>query len=126
MSMEASPTAYPDLETLLTEVSDGVLLVTFNRPDVRNAINRQVQLDLRTVLDRARDDDVGAVVLTGAGEKAFVAGADISQVVGYTKITALDSDLQRLFDLVEDFPKPTIAAVNGLCPRRRLRAGDVL
>jgi len=106
--------AYGPFETLLTEVTDGVLLVTFNRPDVRNAINRQVQLDLRAVLDDARaDDTVGAVVLTGAGEKAFIAGADISQVAGYSKATALDSDLQRLFDLVEDFPKPTIAAING-------------
>ena len=106
--------AYGPFETLLTEVTDGVLLVTFNRPDVRNAINRQVQLDLRAALDIARaDDTVGAVVLTGAGEKAFIAGADISQVAGYSKATALDSDLQRLFDLVEDFPKPTIAAING-------------
>ena len=114
MTVQAGSAAYPEVETLLTEVRDGVLLVTFNRPDVRNAINRQVQLDLRDVLDRARDDDaVGAVVLTGSGEKAFIAGADISQVAGYTKITALDSDLQRLFDLVEEFPKPTIAAVNG-------------
>lgn len=112
--MTTGRTAYPRLETLLTDVTDGVLLVTFNRPEVRNAINRQVQLDLRTVLDVARgDESVGAVVLTGAGDKAFVAGADISQVAGYTKHTALDSDLQRLFDLVEDFPKPTLAAVNG-------------
>lgn len=112
--MDASPAAYGPFETLLTEVTDGVLLVTFNRPDVRNAINRQVQLDLRAALETARvDDAVGAVVLTGAGPKAFIAGADISQVAGYSKETALASDLQRLFDLVEDFPKPTIAAVNG-------------
>ncbi|WP_353510554.1 enoyl-CoA hydratase-related protein [Intrasporangium sp.] len=112
--MEAGSAAYGPCETLLAEVTDGVLLVTFNRPEVRNAINRQVQLDLRAVLETARaDDTVGAVVLTGAGEKAFIAGADISQVAGYTKLTALDSDLQRLFDLVEEFPKPTIAAVNG-------------
>ena len=114
VTVEASSAAYPSSETLLTDVSGGVLLVTFNRPEVRNAINRQVQLDLRAVLETARADDaVGAVVLTGAGEKAFIAGADISQVAGYTKLTALDSDLQRLFDLVEEFPKPTIAAVNG-------------
>ena len=100
--------AYDHFETLLTEVTDGVLLVTFNRPEVRNAINRQVQLDLRAALDTARADEaVGAVVLTGAGEKAFIAGADISQVAGYTKLTSLDSDLQRLFDLVEDFPNTT-------------------
>jgi enoyl-CoA hydratase/carnithine racemase len=109
-----APRGYGPFETLLTEVTNGVLTVTFNRPEVRNAINRQVQLDLRAVLDIARSDDaVGAVVLTGAGDKAFIAGADISQVAGYTKLTALDSDLQRLFDLVEEFPKPTIAAVNG-------------
>ena len=114
VASEASPAAYGPFETVLTKVTDGVLLVTFNRPEVRNAINRQVQLDLRAVLETARADDaVGAVVLTGAGEKAFIAGADISQVAGYTKLTALDSDLQRLFDLVEEFPKPTIAAVNG-------------
>ncbi|MDC5698516.1 enoyl-CoA hydratase-related protein [Intrasporangium calvum] len=114
MSTQASPASYGPFETILAEVTDGVLIVTFNRPEVRNAINRQVQLDLRAVLERARDDDsVGAVVLTGSGEKAFIAGADIAQVAGYTKETALASDLQRLFDLVEEFPKPTIAAING-------------
>ena len=114
MDIERRGPAYGAAETLLVEVTGGVLLATINRPDVRNAINSQVQRDLRSVLEAARaDEEVGAVVLTGAGEKAFIAGADISQVAGYSKATALDSDLQRLFDLVEDFPKPTIAAVNG-------------
>jgi enoyl-CoA hydratase/carnithine racemase len=101
-------------ETLLTDVTDGVAVITVNRPDVRNAVNRQVQLDIRTALDAFRDDDsVAVVVFTGAGEKAFVAGADIAQVREYTLHTALASDLQRLYDDVEAYEKPTIAAVNG-------------
>ena len=106
-----SPDSY---QTLLTDVTGGVALVTINRPDVRNAVNRQVQFDIRTALTAFRDDDtVGVVVFTGAGEKAFVAGADIAQVRQYTMHTALASDLQRLYDDVEAFEKPTIAAVNG-------------
>ena len=87
--------AAPTYETLLTDVTDGVALITINRPDVRNAVNRQVQLDIRTALDAFRDDDaVAVVVFTGAGEKAFVAGADIAQVRQYTLHAALASDLQ--------------------------------
>jgi enoyl-CoA hydratase/carnithine racemase len=98
----------------LTDVIDGVALIIINRPDVRNAVNRQVQLDIRAALNEFRDDDtVGVVVFTGAGEKAFVAGADIAQVRTYTMHTALSSDLQRLYDDVEAYEKPTIAAVNG-------------
>lgn len=106
--------AAPTYETLLTDVTDGVALITINRPDVRNAVNRQVQLDIRAALDRFRDDDaVAVIVFTGAGEKAFVAGADIAQVRQYTLHTALSSDLQRLYDDVEAYEKRTIAAVNG-------------
>lgn len=103
-----------DYQTLFTEVSDGIAVLTINRPEVRNAVSRQMQLDLRAALDALRtDDDVQVLIVTGAGEKAFVAGADISQVRGYTLHTALASDLQRLYDDVEAFEKPTIAAVNG-------------
>ena len=109
-------------ETLLTDVTDGVALITINRPDVRNAVNRQVQLDIRTALDAFRDDDsVAVVVFTGAGEKAFVAGADIAQVREYTLHTALASDLQRLYDDVEAYEKPTIAAKNN----KGVRASDM-
>ncbi len=108
------PARRVEYETLFTEVSGGVAVLTINRPDVRNAVNRQVQLDIRAALDAFRtDDDVQVVIVTGAGEKAFVAGADISQVRTYTLHTALASDLQRLYDDVEAFDKPTIAAVNG-------------
>lgn len=110
----AAPVARVDFETLFTEVSDGIATLTINRPAVRNAVNRQVQLDIRAALDAFRTDDaVQVVIVTGAGDQAFVAGADISQVRGYTLHTALASDLQRLYDDVEAFEKPTIAAVNG-------------
>lgn len=101
-------------ETLLLDITDGVALVTVNRPEVRNAISRQVLADLRSVLADLRDDDAaGVVVFTGAGEKAFVAGADISQLQHYTLHTALASEMQRVYDEIEAFEKPTIAAVNG-------------
>lgn len=103
-----------DYETLLVDVRDRVAVVTINRPEVRNAINAQVQADLRAALGTLRHDDaVGVVVLTGAGDKAFAAGADIGQLQGYSLHTGLSSAMQRLYDEVEEFEKPTIAAVNG-------------
>src|SRR5262245_10455610 len=101
-------------ETLLTDVRDGVMLITLNRPDIRNAISRQVQTDLHATLADARDNDkVGAVVFTGAGTRAFAAGADITQLQNYTLHTGLAAEMQRLYDEIEAFEKPTIAAVNG-------------
>jgi enoyl-CoA hydratase/carnithine racemase len=101
-------------ETLTATVSGQVAVVTIDRPDVRNALSRQVLIEVRAVLDRYREDDsVGVVIFTGAGERAFVAGADISQLRDYTLHTGLDGQMQRLFDEIESFEKPTIAAVNG-------------
>lgn len=101
-------------ETLLVDIAAGVAVVTINRPEVRNAMSAQVQRDIRGALDDFRADDaVGAVIFTGAGEKAFVAGADIAQLADYTMHTALESAMQRLYDEVEAYEKPTIAAVNG-------------
>lgn len=101
-------------ELITAEVDDRVAVVTVNRPEVRNALNIQVLREIRAVLDAVRDrDDVGAVVFTGAGDKAFVAGADIGQLVGYTVRDGLAARMQRLYDEIEDFEKPTIAAVNG-------------
>ena len=104
----------PPTPTLQVTVTDGVCLVTIDRPEVRNALSADVIRDLTAVLDHARDDDeVSVLVVTGAGDKAFVAGADITQLQHYTPETALESAMQRAFDAIEDFPKPTIAAVNG-------------
>ncbi|MDQ8705659.1 enoyl-CoA hydratase-related protein [Streptomyces sp. LHD-70] len=101
-------------ETITVDVTDRVAVITINRPEVRNAVNRQVQADLRQALADLRDDEtVGAVVFTGAGDHSFIAGADITQLKDYTLHTALESEMQRLYDEIEAFEKPTIAAVNG-------------
>ena len=101
-------------ETLLTETRGGMGVVTVNRPEVRNALNRRVLEEMRAVLDGFRGDDaVGAVVFTGAGDQAFVAGADIGELEERTLLDGLTARMQRLYDEVEGFEKPTIAAVNG-------------
>ena len=101
-------------ETLLVDIEDRVATITVNRPEARNALSRTVIAELLAALARLREDEsVGAVIITGAGEKAFVAGADITQVRRYSMATGLESAMQRAFDVVETFEKPTIAAVNG-------------
>ena len=101
-------------ETLLTDVQHGIGGIVVNRSDVRNAMNRRVMEDLRAALDEFREDDgVGIVVLTGAGEKAFVAGADIGELRERTARDGLAARMQRLYDEIEAYEKPTIAAVNG-------------
>ncbi len=101
--------------TLDYDVSDGVARITVNRPEVRNALSREVLADLRGALSTARQDDsTGVVVFTGAGDRSFVAGADINQLRNHSLHTGLESEMQRVFDEVESFEKPTIAAVNGV------------
>ena len=101
-------------ETLLTDNQGGIGGIVVNRPDVRNAMNRRVMEDLRRALDEFREDDgVGVVVLTGAGEKAFVAGADIGELRERTARDGLAASMQRLCDEIEGYEKPTVAAVNG-------------
>jgi enoyl-CoA hydratase len=105
-----------ELPNVLYEVRGPVALVTVNRPDKLNALNRQTLESLGVAFAEARKDAaVKAVVLTGAGEKAFVAGADISEITGLdaqgAKLFALFG--QELFRSIETFPKPVVAAVNG-------------
>jgi enoyl-CoA hydratase len=103
-------------ETLLLETTDGVAVVTINRPDKLNALNAQVIAELRTCFGALRDDpDVRAVILTGAGEKAFVAGADIGELAeaGGPALERLAERGQSLMWTIENLGKPVIAAVNG-------------
>lgn len=104
-------------ETLLVEHDGPVAIVTVNRPDKRNALNAAVRRELLAVLDLLRDDEsVRVVVLTGAGEKAFVAGADIAEFAGRTPLEQRATMTgRRVFDEVAAFPKPVIAMVNGFC-----------
>jgi enoyl-CoA hydratase len=103
-------------DNLLLERDGAVALVTINRPKVLNALNAQTLDDLRrAMLDLGHDDSVRAVVLTGAGEKSFVAGADINELAVQTPTSGREHALagQHVFDLVENLGKPVIAAVNG-------------
>ncbi|HRO31356.1 MULTISPECIES: enoyl-CoA hydratase/isomerase family protein [Micrococcaceae] len=112
VSSESLPEAF---ETILAEVSGAVGTITINRPDKRNALSRTVLAEIGRVLDAwEEDDDVSAVIFTGAGEKAFIAGADISQLAHYDLPYGLAAHMQRLYDRIQDYPKPTLAALNGV------------
>jgi enoyl-CoA hydratase/carnithine racemase len=103
-----------NFETLATMVEDGIGTITVNRPDARNALNAQVLGEMREVLEEFRQDkDVGVVVFTGAGEKSFAAGADIRELRERTMLGALSSYMQGLYNELEAYEKPTIAAING-------------
>lgn len=104
-------------ETLLVERRNRVALVTINRPEKRNALNIRTRQEGALALEELRDDEsVGVVVFTGAGDKAFVAGADIGEFSGRTALTQRDVMLGRsLFTAVDTFPKPVVAMVNGYC-----------
>lgn len=86
-------------ETLLTEVEDGIGVITVNRPEVRNTVNQRVIDDLHDALEDFRSEDsVGDVVFTGAGDKVFVAGADIGELGQRTTLDGLPAKMQRLCD----------------------------
>jgi enoyl-CoA hydratase/carnithine racemase len=113
---ETQPAATLRLANVLYEKKGAIAYVTVNRPNVLNALNTPTWTDLRTAFEDARDDAaVHGVILTGAGNKAFIAGADISEL---SKATALDAERasrfgQEVLDLIENLGKPVIAAVNG-------------
>lgn len=103
-------------QNILVEKADGVATITFNRPKVLNALNNQTLVELSSALDEVRaDDGVRAVVLTGSGEKAFVAGADIGELVKMDPLGAKDLAFfgQQVFQRLERMGKPTIAMING-------------
>lgn len=103
-------------ENLLVGISGKIATVTINRPKSLNALNPATIRELKSVLEEiAARDDVGVVLLTGAGEKAFVAGADISEMRGFTAAQALEFALfgQGVLEFLERMPQPVIGVVNG-------------
>lgn len=106
-----------ELENVLYEVEDGIALITVNRPKVMNALNAQTLADLREAFEAAKSDSsAGIVILTGAGEKSFVAGADINEIKAlnnYEEAKSFADRGQGLLNLIERLGKPVIAAVNG-------------
>jgi enoyl-CoA hydratase len=104
-------------DTLRIDRDGAVAILTIDRPEKRNALNGQVRAELIGALDRLRDDDaVRVLVVTGAGEKAFVAGADIGEFAERTPLEQRATMTgRRVFDEIAAYPKPVIAMINGFC-----------
>jgi len=103
-------------KTLLTEIETGIFIITINRPDKLNALNKDVFNDLDKVTDEIyQNREIKSAIITGAGSKAFVAGADISEflTLNASQAAQLSTRGHRVFDKIEDSPKPIVAAVNG-------------
>lgn len=104
------------MNNLKVEVESGVLIITVNRPSKMNALNIETIGEIRTAIAQLLSDKtLHGAILTGEGEKAFVAGADIAELAALTpaQATALSADGQAVFAMIENSPKPVIAAVNG-------------
>src|SRR5262250_664845 len=109
-------TTTPTLETVAYEKKNGIAYVTVNRPKVLNALSHRTWEDLKSAFEDARDDAaVRGVILTGAGDKAFIAGADIGELAHASAIDAERSSRlgQEVLDLIENLGKPVVAAING-------------
>jgi len=103
-------------ENLLIEIKDSVYVITINRPDKLNALNISTIREIgEAVADAAKNESVRVIILTGAGPKAFVAGADISEFSSFTEAegAALARHGHNVFNSIENCPKPVIAAING-------------
>lgn len=103
-------------QTLLTSLENGIYTITINRPDKLNALNKDVFTDLDKAVDEiVSNPEIKSAIITGAGQKAFVAGADISEFGGLNKeqAMALAKRGQDVFFRIEKAPKPVVAAVNG-------------
>ena len=113
MASTAVPTT---LENLIYEKRNSIAYITVNRPKVLNALNRATMAELRAAFEDAKDDaGVRVVILTGSGEKAFIAGADIKELNQLSPVEAKEYTHrgQAVFDLIENLGKPTIACING-------------
>lgn len=105
------------LENITTEIKNEVLIITINRPDKLNALNKQTLEELHDALaDAENNKEVRALIITGAGTKAFVAGADIAEFANYSVEEGKQMSAQghfKVFNFIENYSKPVIAAING-------------
>jgi enoyl-CoA hydratase len=105
-----------DYKNLILEIKNYIAIITINRPDKLNALNADTLTDLKNVFDNIKNDDnVRVIILTGCGEKAFIAGADISELNKLDMISGKEfaENGQQIFNTIQNFNKPVIAAVNG-------------
>ncbi len=103
-------------ENILTEIKDGILYVTLNRPKQLNALNKAVFAEIENIFtELATKDEVKSIIITGSGEKAFAAGADIKEFAHFNveEGKELAANGQRIFKIIETFNKPVLAAING-------------
>lgn len=104
-------------QNLIVETQGRIGIIKINRPDKRNALNIATREEILIAIDEMRkNDEVRVVILTGVGDKAFIAGADINEFQGRTALVQRDvMRSTRMFDAFEEFPKPVIAMINGFC-----------
>ncbi len=105
-----------EFKNLILELSDNILIITVNRESQLNALNLETLEEIKTAMQSVCDDkDIKGVIFTGAGEKAFVAGADIREFTGVNEVTGrkFSEGGQEVFQMIENCNKPVIAAVNG-------------
>jgi enoyl-CoA hydratase len=103
-------------ENLLYQTNSGIATITVNRPAVRNALNSATMRELQAAFEQAQSDQaVRVIILTGSGDKAFVAGADINELATLSPVDGRDYSLagQAILDFIENLGKPVVAAVNG-------------
>ena len=104
-------------QNILVETSNRITILTINRPDKRNALNQATRDEMLQALDSLeKTAESRVVVITGAGDKAFIAGADINEFEGRTALMQREAMKGlRIFSAIEEFPKPVIAMINGFC-----------
>ncbi|MDN5348521.1 MAG: enoyl-CoA hydratase [Clostridia bacterium] len=103
-----------EFQNLILNKEEGLLIITINRPEVRNALDRQTWQELKRAITQARTDpEVKVVIITGAGDKAFAAGADVKALKERSMIETLDGENQAILTELENLEKPVIAAING-------------
>lgn len=103
-------------KNIVADIKDRIQTITINRPEKMNALNLLTLDEIKTAIQQAiSDNNVRGIIITGSGEKAFVAGADISEIANVEGVQAkkLSENGQHIFSLIENCPKPVIAAVNG-------------
>jgi enoyl-CoA hydratase len=107
----------PNFENILVEKKGNIAVITINRPDKLNSLSSAVHLEGVAALDELKNDgEARVVIITGAGPKSFIAGADISEFAGHTAVTQRAAFQERsLFNAIDSFPKPVIAMINGFC-----------
>ena len=105
-----------EFANVILEKKPGIALLTINRPQALNALNKDTLLDIKAAIQDARDDSsINVIIITGAGNKAFVAGADISFMLNINSVEARNFARlgQKVFRLIESIDKPVLAAING-------------